>query len=112
MIPIIGGVPMGASLPSVMCWEGQPACPWLLFLCDGSAVLAFNKPVTGDKQVKISDSFGRPGEDASIGWMSSLRGLGMPRTSAKWVSRASSWLMAEYTMLDFWSRRIRRLWPR
>ena len=106
MIPIIGGVPMGASHAIGHVLGGTADVPHGYCSCVmAPAVLAFNKPVTGDKQVKISDSFGRPGEDASTVLDEFIRGLGMPRTLGEvGVSDDQLDLIAEYTMLDFWSR--------
>ena len=106
MIPIIGGVPMGASHAIGHVLGGTADVPHGYCSCVmAPAVLAFNKPVTGDKQVKISDSFGRPGEDASIVLDEFIRGLGMPRTLGEvGVTDEQLDLIAEYTMLDFWSR--------
>ena len=106
MIPIIGGVPMGASHAIGHVLGGTADVPHGYCSCVmAPAVLAFNKPVTGDKQVKISDSFGRPGEDASTVLDEFIRGLGMPRTLGEvGVTDEQLDLIAEYTMLDFWSR--------
>jgi len=55
--------------------------------------------------VKVSDSFGRPGEDASVVLDEFIRGLGMPRSLGEvGVDEDQLDLIAEYTMLDFWSR--------
>lgn len=69
------------------------------------AVLAYNKPANGDKQAQISECFGRPGEDASEVVDAFIRGLGMPRSLAE-VNVGEDQLerIAEFTMLDFWSR--------
>ena len=81
MIPIIGGVPMGASHAIGHVLGGTADVPHGYCSClMAPAVLAFNKPVTGAKQVKVSDSFGRPGEDASVVLDEFIRGLGMPRS--------------------------------
>ncbi len=106
MIPIIGGVPMGASHAIGHVLGGTADVPHGYCSCVmAPAVLAFNKPVTGAKQVKVSDSFGRPGEDASVVLDEFIRGLGMPRSLGEvGVSDDQLDLIAEYTMLDFWSR--------
>ena len=106
MIPIIGGVPMGASHAIGHVLGGTADVPHGYCSCVmAPAVLAFNKPVTGAKQVKVSDSFGRPGEDASVVLDEFIRGLGMPRSLGEvGVDKDQLDLMAEYTMLDFWSR--------
>ena len=106
MIPIIGGVPMGASHAIGHVLGGTADVPHGYCSCVmAPAVLAFNKPVTGAKQVKVSDSFGRPGEDASVVLDEFIRGLGMPRSLGEvGVDKDQLDLIAEYTMLDFWSR--------
>ena len=106
MIPIIGGVPMGAShaIGHVLGWTADVPHGYCSCVM-APAVLAFNKPVTGAKQVKVSDSFGRPGEDASVVLDEFIRGLGMPRSLGEvGVDKDQLDLIAEYTMLDFWSR--------
>ena len=106
MIPIIGGVPMGASHAIGHVLGGTADVPHGYCSCVmAPAVLAFNKPVTGAKQVKVSDSFGRPGEDASVVLDEFIRGLDMPRSLGEvGVDKDQLDLIAEYTMLDFWSR--------
>jgi len=106
MIPIIGGVPMGASHAIGHVLRGTADVPHGYCSCVmAPAVLAFNKPVTGAKQMKVSDSFGRPGEDASVVLDEFIRGLGMPRSLGEvGVDEDQLDLIAEYTMLDFWSR--------
>ena len=106
MIPIIGGVPMGASHAIGHVLGGTADVPHGYCSCVmAPAVLAFNKPVTGAKQVKVSDCFGRPGEDASVVLDEFIRGLGMPRSLGEvGVDEDQLDLIAEYTMLDFWSR--------
>lgn len=106
MIPIIGGVPMGASHAIGHVLGGTADVPHGYCSCVmAPAVLAFNKPVTDAKQMKVSDSFGRPGEDASVVLDEFIRGLGMPRSLGEvGVAEDQLDLIAEYTMLDFWSR--------
>lgn len=106
MIPIIGGVPMGASHAIGHVLGGTADVPHGYCSCVmAPAVLAFNKTVTGAKQNKISSSFGRPGDDASVVLDDFIRGLGMPRTLGEvGVTDDQLDLIADYTMLDFWSR--------
>ena len=106
MIPIIGGVPMGASHAIGHVLGGTADVPHGYCSCVmAPAVLAYNKPANGDKQAQISECFGRPGEDASAVVDAFIRGLGMPRTLAE-VNVTDDQLerIAEFTMLDFWSR--------
>lgn len=106
MIPIIGGVPMGASHAIGHVLGGTADVPHGYCSCVmAPAVLAYNKPVNGDKQAQISECFGRPGEDASEVVDAFIRGLGMPRSLAEVnVSDDQLARIAEFTMLDFWSR--------
>ena len=106
MIPIIGGVPMGASHAIGHVLGGTADVPHGYCSCVmAPAVLAYNKPANGDKQAQISECFGRPGEDASTVVDAFIRGLGMPRSLAD-VNVTNDQLerIAEFTMLDFWSR--------
>ncbi len=106
MIPIIGGVPMGASHAIGHVLGGTADVPHGYCSCVmAPAVLAYNKPANGDKQAQISECFGRPGEDASAVVDAFIRGLGMPRSLAD-VNVTNDQLerIAEFTMLDFWSR--------
>ncbi len=106
MIPIIGGVPMGASHAIGHVLGGTADVPHGYCSCVmAPAVLAFNKPVNGDRQARISESFGRPGEDASQIVDEFIRGLEMPRSLGEVnVTDDQLDIIAEYTMLDFWAR--------
>ncbi len=106
MVPIIGGVPMGASHAIGHVLGGTADVPHGYCSCVmAPAVLAYNKPVNADKQAQISECFGRPGEDASKVVDEFIRGLGMPRSLSE-VNVTDHQLerIAEFTMLDFWSR--------
>jgi len=106
MVPIIGGVPMGASHAIGHVLGGTADVPHGYCSCVmAPAVLAYNKPVNADKQAQISECFGRPGEDASKVVDEFIRGLGMPRTLSEVnVTDGQLERIAEFTMLDFWSR--------
>lgn len=106
MIPIIGGVPMGASHAIGHVLGGTADVPHGYCSCVmAPAVLAFNKSVNGDRQARISESFGRAGEDASTIVDEFIRGLGMPRSLGEVnVTDDQLEIIAEYTMLDFWAR--------
>ena len=106
MIPIIGGVPMGASHAIGHVLGGTADVPHGYCSCVmAPAVLAFNKPVNGERQLRISESFGRAGEDASTIVDEFIRGLDMPRTLGEVnVTDDQLEIIAEYTMLDFWAR--------
>jgi alcohol dehydrogenase class IV len=106
MIPIIGGVPMGASHAIGHILGGTCDVPHGYCSCVmAPAVLDFNREVNGDRQRRISRCFGKP--DARAGDLvdAFIRGLGMPR-SLREVGVAEDQLdhIAEYTMLDFWAR--------
>lgn len=106
MIPIIGGVPMGASHAIGHVLGGTAGVPHGYCSCVmAPAVLAFNKSVNAERQALISASFGRPGEDASGIVDAFIRDLGMPRSLADVdVGDDQLDVIAEYTMLDFWAR--------
>ena len=106
MIPIIGGVPMGASHAIGHVLGGTADVPHGYCSCVmAPAVLAYNKPVNGDKQKQISACFNQPDRDASDILDDFISGLGMPRSlEAVGVGEDKLDIIAEYTMLDFWSR--------
>ena len=106
MIPIIGGVPMGASHAIGHVLGGTADVPHGYCSCVmAPAVLAYNKPVNGDKQQQISACFNQPERDASDILDEFISGLGMPRSlEAVGVGEDKLDIIAEYTMLDFWSR--------
>ena len=106
MIPIIGGVPMGASHAIGHVLGGTADVPHGYCSCVmAPAVLAFNQPVNGSRQARISDCLGRSGEDASTVVDEFIRRLDMPRTlSEVGVTDDQLDIIAEYTMLDFWAR--------
>jgi alcohol dehydrogenase class IV len=106
MIPIIGGVPMGASHAIGHVLGGTADVPHGYCSCVmAPAVLAFNKPVNAARQERISACFGKPGEDASTILDAFISDLGMPRSlSAVGVTDDKLDLIAEVTMKDFWAR--------
>lgn len=106
MIPIIGGVPMGASHAIGHVLGGTANVPHGYCSCVmAPAVLAFNKPVNGERQERISEAFGRPGVDASTILDEFISALGMPRTLGEvGVGPDKLDLIAEVTMGDFWTR--------
>jgi len=106
MIPIIGGVPMGASHAIGHILGGTCDVPHGYCSCVmAPAVLDFNREVNGDRQTRISRCFGKPDARASDLVDAFIRGLGMPR-SLREVGVSENQLdhIAEYTMLDFWAR--------
>ena len=106
MIPIVGNVPMGLSHAIGHVLGGSFDVPHGYCSCVmAPAVLAFNEPVNGERQRRISRAFGRPEESASAIVDEFIAGLGMPRSlAAVNVTPADHQLVAENTMHDFWAR--------
>ena len=106
MIPIIGGTPMGASHAIGHILGGTCDVPHGYCSCVMAPyVLAFNEPVNGDRQKRISAAFGQPGKRASEVVDGFIRGLGMPRRlSEVGVGEDRLQQVAEYTMMDLWAR--------
>ncbi len=106
MIPVVGGVPMGASHAIGHILGGTADVPHGYCSCVmAPAVLDFNRVANAHRQQLISDCFGRPGESAGALVDEFIRGLGMPR-SLREVDVKEDQLdhIAEYTMLDIWAR--------
>ncbi len=106
MIPVIGGVPMGASHAIGHVLGGTADVPHGYCSCVmAPSVLAFNESVNGDKQKQISICMGQPDRAASEVVDEFITALGMPRSlTAVGITEEQLDLIAEYTMLDFWSR--------
>ena len=106
MIPVIGGVPMGASHAIGHVLGGTADVPHGYCSCVmAPSVLAFNESVNGDKQRQISICMGQPDRAASEVVDEFVTALGMPRSlTAVGITEEQLDLIAEYTMLDFWSR--------
>lgn len=106
MIPVIGGVPMGASHAIGHVLGGTADVPHGYCSCVmAPSVLAFNQSVNGEKQKQISACLGQPDRAASEIVDEFITGLGMPRSlTAVGITEDQLDLIAEYTMLDFWSR--------
>ena len=106
MIPVIGGVPMGASHAIGHVLGGTADVPHGYCSCVmAPSVLAFNQSVNGAKQKQISACLGQPDRAASEIVDEFITGLGMPRSlTAVGITEDQLDLIAEYTMLDFWSR--------
>ncbi|WP_372024184.1 iron-containing alcohol dehydrogenase [Tistrella mobilis] len=107
MIPIVAGVPMGAShaighmLGGVAgVAHGHTSCVM------APAVLRFNAPVNAGRQVRIALSLGAAaGETAADAADRFIAALGMPRSlSAVGVTAADFDRIAEATMHDIWIR--------
>lgn len=106
MIPVIGGTPMGASHAIGHILGGTCDVPHGYCSCVMAPyVLAFNEPVNGERQTRISAAMGQPGRPASEVVDAFIRGLGMPRRlSEVGVGEDRLRQVAEYTMLDLWAR--------
>ena len=106
MIPIIGGVPMGASHAIGHILGGTCDVPHGYCSCVmAPAVLAFNEPANGHRQKRISDCMGDCSAPASELVDQFIRDLGMPRSlSEVGVGEDQFDHVAEYTLLDFWAR--------
>ena len=106
MIPIIGGVPMGASHAIGHILGGTCDVPHGYCSCVmAPAVLAFNEEASGQRQQRISRCFGEPDTAASQLVDQFISRLGMPR-SLREVGVGEDQLdhIADYTLLDFWTR--------
>lgn len=106
MIPVIGGIPMGASHAIGHVLGGTCGVPHGYTSCVMAPyVLAWNASVNGERQRRIAAALGNPGGSASETADAFIRGLGMPRT-LKEVGVDESQLdkVATYTMGDLWAR--------
>lgn len=106
MVPVVGGVPMGASHAIGHTLGGSCGVPHGYTSCVmAPAVLRFNESVNGERQERISDAFGAPERAASDLADEFIRSLGMPRTlSDIGVAAERLPLIAEHTMEDFWTQ--------
>ncbi len=106
MVPVVGGVPMGASHAIGHILGGTADVPHGYCSCVmAPAVLDFNREVNEHRQAMISECFGKPGQAAGALVDEFISGLEMPR-SLREVGVKEDQLdhIAEYTMLDFWAR--------
>lgn len=106
MIPIIAGVPMGASHAIGHVLGGTCDVPHGHTSCVMSPfVQAFNLPVNADRQKRISACLGDENRPASELLDELIRGLGMPRSLKEvGVTEKDLALIAEYTLEDIWGR--------
>lgn len=106
MIPIIAGVPMGASHAIGHVLGGTCDVPHGHTSCVMSPfVQAWNASVNAHRQVRISACLGDAAAPASVLLDRLIRGLGMPRSLGEvGVSENQLPLIAEYTLEDFWGR--------
>lgn len=106
MLPIIGGVPMGASHAIGHVLGGLCDVPHGYTSCVMSPfVLRWNADVNADRQRRISSAFGKPDTPAADLVHEFISALGMPRSlSAVNVAEDKFQKVAEYTMDDIWGR--------
>lgn len=106
MIPIVGGVPMGASHAIGHVLGGTCDVPHGYTSCVMAPfVLRFNEPVNAERQKRISAAFGQPDRPAPDLADEFIRKLGMPRSLREvGVGRDRLQQIAEYTMEDLWAR--------
>jgi maleylacetate reductase len=111
MVPIVAGVPMGASHAIGHILGGTCDVPHGYCSCVmAPAVLDFNWEVNQARQLRISQCFGQPGERPADLVDEFIRDLGMPRTLADvGVPKDQLDHIAEFTLLDFWARTNPRL---
>lgn len=106
MLPILGGVPMGASHAIGHVLGGLCDVPHGYTSCVMSPfVLKWNADVNADRQRRISAAFGEPETPASELVHNFIASLGMPRSlTAVEVTEDRFQNIAEYTMDDIWGR--------
>jgi len=106
MIPIVGGVPMGASHAIGHILGGSCDVPHGYTSCVMSPfVLAWNAESDTSRQGRISDCLGAPGQSAASAFDRFIRSLGMPRRlAAVGVGKDRLTMVADYTLKDIWGR--------
>lgn len=106
MIPIIAGVPMGASHAIGHVLGGTCDVPHGHTSCVMSPyVLDYNLPVNAHRQERISACLGDASRPASQMLDALIRQLGMPRTLKEvGVEEKDLDLIANYTLEDIWGR--------
>ena len=106
MLPIIAGVPMGASHAVGHVLGGLCDVPHGYTSCVMSPfVLQWNETVNAARQAPIREAFGRPGTAAAELVDRFIADLGMPRSlGAVGVTGDRLAQVAEYTMDDIWGK--------
>lgn len=106
MLPIIAGVPMGASHSIGHVLGGLCDVPHGYTSCVMSPfVLQWNETINGDRQAPIRAIFGEGGTAASKQVDQFIADLGMPRSlTAVGVKAEQLQKIAEYTMDDIWGK--------
>ncbi len=106
MIPVIGGIPMGASHAIGHVLGGTCGVPHGYTSCVMAPyVLAWNAAVNGERQKRIAAGLGKAGASAADAADKFIRSLGMPRTlKSVNVDQSQFDKVARYTMEDLWAR--------
>lgn len=106
MLPILGGVPMGASHAIGHILGGTADVPHGYCSCVMAPfVLRFNQSVNEHRQARISACFGNKDKPAADLVSAFIGQLGMPQSlKAVGVTEEQFDHIAEFTMLDFWAR--------
>lgn len=106
MIPVIAGVPMGISHATGHALGGTFDVPHGYTSCVMAPfALAFNAPVNGGRQRRISTALGSPEEPAHAVADRLIRGLGMPRSLKEvGITEADLPKLAKAIMHDLWAR--------
>jgi maleylacetate reductase len=106
MVPIIGGVPMGASHAIGHILGGACDVPHGYTSCVMSPyVLKWNESHNASRQTRISDALGAGDKTASQALDELIRFLGMPRTLTEvGVSKDKFDMIANLTLEDIWGR--------
>ncbi len=106
IVPLVAGVDMGASHAIGHVMGGSFNVPHGHTSCVmAPAVLRYNKPVNGERQVRIAKAFDRPGDEAADAADDFIRNLGMPRSLKDvGIERDNFQQLAEGAMHDFWTR--------
>lgn len=106
MVPIIAGVPMGISHATGHALGGTFGVPHGHTSCVMAPyALAFNAPVNGARQARISAALGSPHDAASAATDRFIRSLGMPRTLGEvGVKETDIPRLADAVMHDLWTR--------
>ncbi|MCQ4322627.1 iron-containing alcohol dehydrogenase [Stutzerimonas stutzeri] len=106
MLPLVGGVPMGASHAIGHTLGGTADVPHGYTSCVMAPyVLQWNQAVNADRQKMISRAFGAPEKPAHVLADEFIRKLGMPRSLRDvGIEEKQLELIADYAMEDFWTR--------
>lgn len=106
MLPVVGGIPMGASHAIGHVLGGTADVPHGYTSCVMAPfVLAWNAGVNGARQVRIAAALGHAGRPAAELADEFIAGLGMPRRLRDvGLAEGQLQLIADNAMHDFWTR--------